>query len=159
MSASYPQQDIKTIPELLNYINTFIIDNGVEEITGIKHNNVVNAVVKFITRSTINYANAAIVNGGSLYTLTTGVTIFSASPSGVFWADNFYNEWLVVNRGASDIPLNPGLFYVDQFGNQRTSIPAGEVVHLTKMSNGYWAQANNQAVGGTTNAYYGNIDS
>lgn len=144
----YPQQSFPNIDTLRNYINLFIIPNGSQLINGIEHNNVENGLLDFIVQSTVNYNLATIVNGGGTITLTSGITIFSAVPSLLYWGDNFYNEWYIVNRTSDVIPLNPGLTYVDQYGDTQTEVPAGQVLHIVKMTNGFWAQASNIGGGG-----------
>lgn len=146
---AYPIQSFGTISSLLSYINSEWITNGIQNITGITGNNVVNALAQFIIKYTLNSGLAQIssVNTGTV-TLPAPVTVFTGNPTSVNWIDDVQNEYYIVNTTGFDIPIANGFGYLDNFGNVITNFPARLNIHIAKMSNGSWIRVNNIGSGG-----------
>lgn len=142
----FPAQTFATIQQLFNYINTFIVPNGVAEINGTEHNNVENALASFIVKYTLNSGLVAIVTAGGAVSLSSPITVLKGAPDTVAWPDNIQNEYYVVNATGRDIPILSGLGYVDANQVVQTVFPTLQVVHMAKAANGQWIQINNFAV-------------
>lgn len=143
---AYPVQTFSNIQALLNYINTQWITNGVEAITGVVGNNVVNALANFIVEYTVNGGLGTVSTNPGVVSLSTPVTVFAVPASEVNWADNIQFEYYVVNATGIPIPITAGFSYVDQYGVTQTSFPARQSVHIGKLFNGSWVQLNNLGV-------------
>lgn len=142
---AYPQQTFQTIQSLLNYINTYVITNGSNAITGVELNNVVNSLASFIQSYSVNAGLATICSqsGGSAFILPTPIVIFTQVPTSIQWPGNVQNEYYMDNCTSSPIPLTNGFTYTDQFGTGQTVIPARTAIHIAKAINGTWFQVNN----------------
>jgi len=141
-----PSQTFSTIAELLTYINTYVIPNGNEEISGEIENNVENAVCNFIVSYTLNSGLAKIESSGGDIVLSKPITVIQTTvPDTLQWPDNVQNEFYIVNATGTNIPLAPGFTYYDQNLSARTTIPARFVVHIAKADNAQWIQVNNIA--------------
>lgn len=140
---AYPQQTFPfqgLVPNLLPYINTVWVTNGVGDITGVIGNNVVNALGQYILQAIYNYQKAAIISGGGDVFITSPINYINiTTPTSLSWDNaNWFNEYYFQNATASDIPLAPGFVYFDSFGNANTIIPARTVVHIAKTTNDLW---------------------
>lgn len=140
---SLPATTFATIQELINYINTVIVPNGAQEITGEEHNAIENGLANFIVKYTLNSGLAGISSSTGVIPLSKPITVFTVVPTSVNWPDNIQNEYYIVNATASDIPLTSGYSYVDQYATVQTSIPARSTVHIAKATNSNWIQINN----------------
>lgn len=145
----YPVQTYPTIADLLAYINSAWVTNGVQAITGVTGNNVVNALAQFIIKYTLNSGLTQISSSTGAVTLPAPMTVFTGVPSSVNWVDDVQNEYYIINATGFNIPLASGFGYMDLFGNIQTSFPARLVTHIAKMSNGSWVLANNLGSGGS----------
>lgn len=150
---SYPQQTFANFQELLNFINTFWVTNGVQEIDAVIGNDVVNGLLTFITQSPLNYQKAAIVSSGGTVVTTQPVTVIMGTvPSSLNWIDNIYNQNIFINTTASDIPLANGIIYYNAALVVQNSIPAQSTISIAKAKNGQWIQINQ-----STNSGFGTI--
>ena len=149
---SFPQQSFNTLLELINYINTYIVPNGNEEISGTIHNNAENGLAKFIAQSPLNWSKAQILSmGGDVISTNPVVVITSVTPTSFGWESNIYNEVIIINTLNSSIPLLNGYSYKDIYLNTVTNIPAQTVVQLFQAENNLWIQGNNPSIlGGDT---------
>lgn len=148
---SLPSQTFSTVQQLLNYINTFVVTNGSELISGEIENNVENALANFIVSYTLNSGKAGISSSSGVVSLSKPFTIFSTPPLSLQWPDNVQFEYYIVNATSSIIPLTTGYSYTDSFGNIQTVIPAHCTVHIAKMTNGNWIQTNNLSTNVSSN--------
>lgn len=140
----YPEQKFNTFADLLAYINTHWVTNGVGDITGVVGNNVVNGLLTFLTQSPYNSKLAAVSNSSGGLSLSSPITIIVGNPpSSIYFGDNIYNQWSVINWTGTNIALNNSCSYRDYLGNIATYFPAQQAVHLAKSTNGLWAQVNN----------------
>lgn len=146
-----PTQTFTTIAQLLNYINTFVVTNGNEEISGEIENNVENALANFIVSYTLNSQKAGISSSTGVVSLSKPFTVFTVVPTSIQWPDNVQFEYYIINATASVISLSAGYSYIDSFGNPQTSIPAHATIHIAKMTNGSWIQANNLSTNTSSN--------
>ncbi len=148
---SYPVQNFTNINDLLNYINSQWITNGMQKITGVTGNNVVNALAQFIIQYGVNTQLAAISSSAGSVALAKPVTLLVVPPSSVQWPDNVQNEYYIVNATGSPIPLAGGYTFVDQYGTVQSLIGARDAVHIAKATNGNWFRINNapDSSGGT----------
>lgn len=139
-----PGQTFSTIELLLTYINTYVIPNGQEEITGEIDNNVMNALANFIKSYTVNNSLARLISTGGVVVLPKPVTIITTVvPTSLQWDDNVQSEYYIVNTLGSDIPLASGFVYYDEYLTANTVIPARSVIHIAKAENQNWMQVNN----------------
>lgn len=138
-----PVTTFANIQALLNYINTNIVPNGANEITGEEHNAVENALANFIVSYTLNSGLAGISSSTSVIPLSKPITIFTIAPTSISWPDNIQNEYYIINATGSDIPLTAGYSYIDQYGVAKTSIPTRTSIHIAKATNSSWIQVNN----------------
>lgn len=144
-----PVTTFNTIADLLNYINTNIVPNGNNEITGEEHNAVENSLANFIVSYTLNSGLVGISSSNGVIPLSKPMTVFTVVPTSINWPDNVQNEYYIINATASNIPLTAGYFYVDQYGTAQTIIPARTAIHIAKATNGSWIQVNNLGGGGS----------
>lgn len=155
-----PTQTFSTIQQLLTYINTFIVPNGSNEISGEIHNNVENALSKFIVSYTLNNKQATLVSSGGVVVLPTPITVItSVVPTSIQWIDNVQNEYYILNTTNSTIPLAAGFTYYNSFLIAKNSIPANTAIHIAKATNGQWVQVGEVGQGAmsvTTPSIYGN---
>jgi hypothetical protein len=135
-----------------NYVNTNIIANGVEYITGPINNVALNGCIEFIRKSPLNWAKALLKNTGGSIVLSdeyVGVVVFSTiSPTDLTFGDNIYNEYVFINMTSSAIPLITPSFYYNLSGQAIDNIPANTAINLFKVSNDLWVQGNNTGSGG-----------
>jgi hypothetical protein len=145
---SLPAQTFTTITQLISYINTYIVPNGINEIDGTELNNTGNALANFIVRYTLNSSLVTVVTAGGAVVLSTPMTAFAGTaPTAVQWPDNVQNEYYIINALGVSIPLANGFSYTDPFSIAQTSFPAHSVIHIAKASNGSWLQVNNLSGG------------
>lgn len=135
-----PSQNFNTSQELLNYINTYILPNGVEAITGELHNNVENGLLQLTLRSILNYQGQKIYSGGGNIVISKAFNLITGStPSTLSWQDGFFlKEFYVMNTNGTDIPLADGFVYYDAYGAEKNSIPANSTIHIARAENGTW---------------------
>lgn len=135
-----PSQTFTTEQELLNFINTFIVTNGVEAITGDLHNSVENGLLQLNLRSILNYTGAQIFSsGGSILLAKSFNLITGTPPDDLRWSDSFFlKEFYIANTTSSDIDLYSGFYYYDVFGAQKNTIPANTTIHIARALNGSW---------------------
>lgn len=149
---SYPVQTFTNIPAWENFLNTNIIANGNEEITGTIGNTAYNGAVTFIKKSPLNWGGALVINTSGAVNLTDnffGVAVFSGStPSSLSFGDNFYNQYVFINMTGAIIPLGMPSAYYDLSGNPVTSLPANAATILFKASNSLWVLGNSASGGG-----------
>ncbi len=138
-----PNQTFATMASLLTYINTHIIPNGINDITGEEHNNVENQLGQFIVFYTLNSRLASIGSGAGAYVAAKPITYFTAVPASLQWPDNVQNEYYFVNATGSNIPLASGYVYYDEFQDPISIIPARSSVHIAKADNTLWVRVNN----------------
>lgn len=144
-----PSQTFQTITELISYINTYIIPNGMNEIDGTELNNVENALANFIVRYTLNSQLVTISATTSAVSLSTPFTLFTQVPASLQWPNNIQNEYYIMNATGTDIPLAAGFTYLDVFLSAKNYIPFRTVIHIAKAGNGQWIQVNNLGTGGS----------
>lgn len=138
-----PVTTFNNIADLLNYINTNIVPNGAQEISGEEHNAVENALANFIVSYTLNSGLVGISSSTGVIPLSKPMTVFTVVPASINWPDNVQNEYYIINATGSNIPLAAGYSYVDQYSIQQTTIPARTAIHIAKATNGNWIQVNN----------------
>lgn len=143
-----PSQTFPTIAQLISYINTFIVPNGLDLITGDEANSVLNALSNFIIDYTMNGRLCGISSSTGVVPLSKPVTIFTVAPTSINWADDVQFEYYIVNATGVNIPLTAGFSYIDQYGNAQTLVPFRSALHIAKAPNGSWFQINN--LGGNT---------
>lgn len=144
-----PVTTFNTIADLLNYINTNIVPNGNNEITGEEHNAVENALANFIVSYTLNSGLVGISSSSGVVPLSKPMTVFTVTPTSINWPDNVQNEYYIINATASNIPLTAGYSFVDQYQTVQTVIPSRTAIHIAKATNGSWVQVNNLGGGGS----------
>lgn len=146
-----PSQTFSTIQQLLTYINTFIIPNGANEISGEIHNNVENALSNFIVSYTLNNKKATLVSAGGVVVLPTPITVItSVVPTSIQWVDNVQNEYYILNTTNSTIPLAAGFTYYNTSLIAKNAIPANTSIHIAKATNGQWIQVGQVGTGSGT---------
>lgn len=140
------------IDALETYVDTYIVANGIEAITGPINNDALNGCIEFIRQSPLNYAKAQIINSaGSVNVGGVPVNVFiTNTPSFLTWTDNIYHEYIFINQTASPIQLSGSLVYYNLSGVAIDYIPANSSVNILKASNDLWVQANNTGGGGGT---------
>lgn len=146
----YPTIVFNSISDWENYVNTNVVTNGMELITGVIGNNSYNGAVKFIKQSPLNWGKASVISGGGVVSLSNnflGVAVFTTiTPTSLSFGDNFYNQYVFINMTDSEIPLGTPSVYYDISGNAITEIAARSVLVLFKTTNDLWVQGN--SVGG-----------
>lgn len=153
---SYPTVIFDTISQWENYVNTNVVTNGSELITGLIGNNSYNGAVTFVKKSPLNWSKAAIYPSGGDVSLTEeyqGVAMFiTTTPDSLSFEENFYKEYIIINATSSAIPLDTPSGYYTVDGTTATTIPANSVVNLILASNDIWVgfQMNGGGGGGST---------
>lgn len=141
--------DYVDIDQLETYVNTYVIPNGNQEITGQIGNNSLNGCIQFIRESPLNWDKAAVYNQTSALTTTTAVSVFTGlAPSEVTFLDNIYNQHVFVNMTTFDIPFSGVLGYYALNGTFVDAIPANTAVTIYKASNDLWVQGAGGSGGG-----------
>lgn len=147
-----PSQTFSTIQALINYINTYFVTNGNNDITGEEGNNILNGLTSFIQSYTMNNSLAAISSSTGPVTAAKPITIFTSVPTAFGWPDNVQHEYYFVNATGFDIPLADGYSYIDPYQTTQIVLPLRTAIHIAKATNGNWIQINNLPfTGGTTN--------
>lgn len=135
------------IDALENYVDTNIIANGVEAITGPINNTALNGCIEFIRKSPLNWGKAQLEMIGGDVVLSDnylGVVVFSSvTPDSLSFGDNIYNEYVFVNMTASAIPLAGSQVYYNLLGQAIDNIPANTAISISKATNDLWVQSNN----------------
>lgn len=133
----YPVNTFSNFAQLLAYINQYWITNGVEEITGVIGNDVVNGLLTFTEQSPLNWQKADIQSSGGVLSATRPITVFmGVTPTMLSWGDNIYNEWVFINTTVGNIPtMTP---YVDINMQNVFSIPAKSIINICKAKNDVW---------------------
>lgn len=133
---SYPVNTFPNFQQLATYINNFWTQNGMEEITGIIGNDVVNGLLTFIEQSPLNWQKAKIESGGGAVMASRPIIVFMSNvPTSVSWMDNIYYEYVFVNTTNGDIPSDT---YYDINLTATSIIPAKSIVNIAKASNDLW---------------------
>lgn len=137
-----PSQTFATLDDAIVYINTHIIPNGVNDITGEEHNNVENALAYFIKFYTLNsdLHRVAISSSTGVVVANAPITYFMSTPSQLSWPDNVQNEFYFVNATGSNIPLATGFVYYDEYQDPISIIPARSIIHIAKAVNTNWVK-------------------
>jgi len=154
----YPTVTFPTFDDLMNYINTYIITNGMELIEGVEHNNVENGLLTFVRQSPLNWQTADIFSsGGAISVLRPINVIMTSVPTSITWGDNIYNEWVFINTTGGNIPSNT---YYDINLSPVTSIPAKSTINVCKVKNGQWIIKSlpSSGSGTVTHPYVGVVD-
>lgn len=144
-----PTVTYSNITELISYINTYLIPNGMRDIDGEELNNVSNGLADFIVKYAINGQLANIQTGSGAYVVSKPITIFTGNPSSVTVPDNIQNFYIFSNVTGFDIPFNTPFSYYDLYEDEKTAIPLRQSVILAKAINGRWVQVNNLSGGGS----------
>lgn len=132
----YPVNTFPNFSALLAYINNFWITNGIEEITGVIGNDVVNGLLTFVEQSPLNWQTTDIFStGGAISPVRPVNIIMSVTPDSISWGDNIYNQYIFSNTTSGDIPSQT---YYDNNLSAVTIIPAKSVVNIAKAKNGNW---------------------
>ncbi len=135
----FPTQSFPDFISLMNYIDTYIIPNGIELIDGEEMNNVTNGLLAFIEQSPLNYQKALVINTTGVANVTQPINVFiTNTPSSLQWVDNIYNQYVFVNTTNTPISIGGGLKYYDINLNPKTTIPAKTIVSIAKASNNLW---------------------
>lgn len=133
----YPSTTFANFDDLMNYINTYIVTNGMELIEGVEHNAVENGLLTFLRQSPLNWQTAKIESGGGVLTASRPITVFmTTTPTSFDWSDNIYNEYVFINTTLGDIPTITT--YYDINLTATTVVPAKSVINICKASNGLW---------------------
>lgn len=134
------------------YVDTNIIANGAEYITGPINNKALNGCIEFIRKSPLNWAKASVENVGGDIVLSDdylGVVVFStAIPDSLSFGDNIYNEYVFINMTSGPIQLDTPSGYYNLAGQFISVIPANTAINLFKAANDIWVQGNNTGSGG-----------
>ncbi len=139
------------ITAFLNYVNAYIVPNGVNAITGMEDNTAFLGAIQFIQAANLNNGFVHISSTGGVVVLPAPMTLFtSVLPTSIQWNTIFNNEYYIINGLGVPIPLTAGYSYIDAYGTSNTSIPARTAVHIAQATNGSWIQVNN--VGGGASA-------
>lgn len=137
----YPQQNIP-IGQLLNYLNTEWVTNGMGDITAIIGNNATNSLLQGIFGAPLNSTGVAIINTTASVQVANGVNYFYGSlPANVVFGDNFWNEWVFINSLNVPIPFGNGLGFFDLNFTFQNQIPARSLLRISKsINNDLWVQ-------------------
>ncbi len=139
------------IDQWQTYIDTYIIANGNNDITGPENNEALNGAVQFVRESPLNWSKTDIHGSGGVFVLSKAMTVFiTNTPTSISWVDNWYFEYYIVNATTSPIPLTSGTVYYNALLVPLTAIPANTVVHIAKSDNDLWIQVNNAGGTGTS---------
>lgn len=155
----YPVNTFPDFTSLMNYINTFWITNGVEEITGIIGNDVVNGLLTFIQKSPLNWQKAKLESSGGAINAARPVNVFmSLVPDSLTWGDNIYYEYVFINTTQGDIPTL--ITYYDINLQPVNIIPAKSIVNISKASNDLWIVSSVPSSGSSSSVppYIGVVD-
>lgn len=137
-------------------VDSEVIANGNEEITGPVMNEMLNGCIEFIRQSPLNWNKATLISSGGIIAITdqyTAVVVFmTTTPTSLSWTDNIYHEYVFINLTANPIPLAGLLVYYTPLATSTNEIPANSVVNVFKASNDLWIQGNNLPGGGTGSA-------
>lgn len=135
----YPSVTFNDFDELMDYINTYIVTNGMEQIEGVEHNAAENGLLTFIRHSPLNWQKAKIESSGGAVSASRPVVVFMSNvPTSLVWGDNIYNEYIFINTTSGDIPLGVGSTYYDISLQPIDNIPAKSIVNICKASNDLW---------------------
>lgn len=138
----YPVQTFNSIADWENFLNTNIVLNGNEDITGTIGNTAYNGAVTFIKKSPLNWGKAAIVSTGGDVVLSNnflGVVVFSTvTPDSLSFGGNFYNQYVFLNMTSAAIMLGTPSVYYNMAGAPVDSIPANSAVVFFKGINDLW---------------------
>ena len=145
-----PSQTFTTIAQLFSYLNSLVIPNGANEITGAEVNNVLNGLGNFIINYTMNANLAGISSSTGVVSLSKPITVFTAIPTSIQWPDTVQNEYYITNATGSNIPLTGGYSYTDQYGTAQTVVPSRTSIHIAKATSGTWYQVNNLGGSGSS---------
>lgn len=139
-----PAQTFPTLPNLVNYTNTYFVPNGRKEIDGTEGNNILNGLAKFIPEYTVNaVVGADIISNGGVISLARPVTVITqVLPTSITWSPNIQREYYITNTLSTNIPLS-GVVYYDLGMAVQTSIPLNTTIHIAQAENGSWVQVNN----------------
>lgn len=133
----YPAVTFVNFDDLMTYINTFIITNGMELIEGVEHNAVENGLLTFIRQSPLNWQTVRIEGNGGVLNAVRPITLFmTTTPTSFTWSDNIYNEYRFINTTLGDIPTIAT--YYDINLQPVNIIPAKSIVSIVKASNNQW---------------------
>lgn len=133
----YPNTTFNNFQELMEYINTYWITNGVEEITGAIGNDVVNGLLSFTEQSPLNWQKADIQSLGGDISAARPITVFmTTAPDSLSWADNIYYEYVFINTTFDDIPTTTP--YYDINLTAINVIPAKSIINICKAKNNLW---------------------
>lgn len=147
----YPVNTFPTFNDLLTYINTFWITNGMEEITGVIGNDVVNGLLTFVEKSPLNWNKAKIESTGGIVSVSRPISVFMTNtPTSLSWPDNIYNEYVFINTTANNIPLAAGFSYYDINLSPVTNVRAKSRLNIVKANNNLWIQRDGGAGDGTS---------
>lgn len=139
------------IDALENYVDTNIVANGSELITGPINNTALNGCIEFIRKSPLNWSKALVESGGGDISLTDeylGVVVFSTvTPNSLSFGDNIYNEYVFINMTSAAISLGTPSFYYNTSGQAIDIIPANTAINIFKATNDLWVQGNNTGGG------------
>jgi hypothetical protein len=142
----YPINTFATFADLLTYINNFWITNGVEEITGVIGNDVVNGLLTFIEENPLNSGTTKIESSGGILSAIKPVTVFmAATPTSFSWSDNVQHQYVFINTTLGNIPTITT--YYDINLQAVNIIPAKSTVTIFKTSNNQWIIGNLPASG------------
>lgn len=134
---AYPQTTFANFDDLLLYINTYIVTNGMELIEGVEHNAVENGLLTFLRQSPLNWQTAKIESGGGAISASRPINVFmTTTPTSLTWSDNIYNQYIFNNTTGGDIPTL--VTYYDLSLQPLNVIPANSLVNICKASNGLW---------------------
>lgn len=133
----YPVNTFPTFQDLLNYINTKWVTNGVEEITGVIGNDVVNGLLTFIEQSPLNAGTADIASGGGAVNVTRPITVIMTNiPTSISWGTNVQNEFVFINTTSGNIPTTQTYYDINLTATNQ--IPAKSIVNIALAKNGLW---------------------
>jgi hypothetical protein len=152
---AFPLETFPNLAALTNYVNTYIIPNGMNLIDGIEDNNVLNGLAFFINQYLLNNAKAVIWStGGAVIAPSVGVpgpfVIFMGpTPSSFTFGNVVWNEYYIVNATTNNLPL--GTVFYDSSLSPQTVIPPQSVIHIALATNGQWIQVGGLSIGGGGN--------
>jgi len=139
------------IDSLELYVDTNIIANGSEYITGPINNKALNGCIEFIRTSPLNWAKARLEVGGGDIVLADdylGVVVFdTVIPDSLSFGDNIYNQYVFINMTSGEIQLDDPTFYYNLFGVPVSTLPANAATVLFKAANDIWVLGNNPGSG------------
>lgn len=145
----YPAVTFANFDDLMNYINTNIVTNGLQEIEGVEHNAVENGLLTFTRKSPLNWGLAEIISVGGAVSATKPVTVITTTtPTTLSWSDNIYNEYIFMNMTGNAIPLLSPLVYFTAAGTSLNYIPENTSVNILKTANGLWVAVSVSGTGG-----------